>query len=92
MAGQCIITFAIESVGDWWYGLTIAGRTLLGISGYSLVGANLSLIPKYTEPKNIALFVGLGTMLPWTAQSLTALLSPIIYDRTKLVYLPFFVG
>lgn len=90
--GQAIITWSVYSLVNGWYGFMILGRTLIGISGYSLVGANLSLIPKFTEANKIPLFVGLGSMLPWTTQSLTSLISPIIYANTKHVYLPFAIG
>jgi MFS family permease len=92
MVGQGIITWAAYSAEGGWYWFMLIGRVLMGTSGYSLVGANLALIPKYTEAKYVSLFIGLGSMFPWTTQSLTALFSPIIYDQTKKVYLPFFVG
>lgn len=92
LVGQGLLTLAIYNATDSWYALALIGRVLIGVSGYSLVGANLSLIPRYTDGKYISLFVGLGSMLPWTTQSITALLSPIIYEHTGKVYLPFFVG
>jgi len=92
LIGQGIITFAVYTVCRPWYILMLIGRTLIGMSGYSLVGANLALIPRYTSGKLVPLFVGLGSMLPWTTQSLTSLISPIIYSRSNNVYLPFFVA
>ena len=92
LIGQGLITAAVYTIGQPWYALTLIGRVFIGISGYSLVGANLALIPRYTDAKYISLFVGLGSMLPWTTQSLTALISPIIYSNTGKVYLPFLVG
>jgi MFS family permease len=90
--GQGMITIAVYTVGGPWYVLTLIGRVMIGISGCSLVGANLALIPRYTDGKYVSLFVGLGSMLPWTTQSLTAVISPILYSRTGNVYLPFFIG
>jgi len=70
----------------------IIGRFLVGISGFSLIGVNLALISKFTAPKYIPLLVGMATMLPWTFQSLSSVISPVVYDQTKELYMPFFVG
>jgi len=90
LVGQGMITFAVYTLCKSWYALALVGRMLVGISGYSLIGANLALIPRYTSQKLVPLSVGLGSMLPWTTESLTTLISPIIYSLCSKVYLPFF--
>lgn len=92
LVGQGTIAFSLYMQQGGWYAFTLIGRMLIGVSGCCLMGANLSLIPRYTAEKYISMFVGLGTMLPWTTQSLTAVLSPIIYSVSGQVYLPFLIG
>ena len=92
LAGQSLVFISVWKVFDGWYGLIITGRFLLGFSGYAMTSANLALIPKYTNKKLIPLFVGIGSMVPWTSEALCDLLTPIIYSNTQKVYSPFFAG
>ena len=92
LVGQSLITLAVWKVCEGWYVILLSGRFLIGFCGYALTSANLSLIPRYSDKKLMSLFVGIGSMIPWTTQSLSDLFTPLIYKKTGLVYYPFFVG
>jgi MFS family permease len=79
VTGQTLIAYAVYSVINGWYTMMLIGRVLIGFAGYSLTGASLALVPKFTEPKLVAFLVGIAAMLPWSGDSFTTLLSPIIY-------------
>lgn len=66
LGGQSIIFMSTYKLFDGWYAFLIVGRFLVGFSGYAMTSANLSLIPRFTNKKLVALFVGIGSMVPWT--------------------------
>lgn len=92
LIGQSLVAASVWQMFEGWYPVMLLGRFLLGFSGCGLTSANLSLIPRYTSKKLVSLFVGIGSMVPWTSQSLCDLLTPIIYDQSGRVEYPFIAG
>jgi len=87
--GQSIIAFGVYEAS---FTIMLIGRVVLGISAESLAITRSTIIANWFRDKELGFALGTGLSLLFASNALNSFLSPLIYEATGKLHLPFVLG